>query len=89
MRNTNNPHTNKISNMALTDTFVKNAKHSGKPTGDKHSNGGGLHLHITPSGKYWRLAYRFNDKQKTLSLGRTPTYHYCRPESAVTMPASC
>jgi integrase len=58
--------------MALTDTFVKNAKPTGKPTGDKHSDGGGLHLHITPSGKYWRLAYRFNTKQKTLALGVYP-----------------
>lgn len=30
--------------MALTDTFVKNAKPSGKPTGDKYSDGGGLFL---------------------------------------------
>jgi integrase len=58
--------------MALTDTFVKNAKPTGKPTGDKHSDGGGLHLHITASGKYWRLAYRFNTKQKTLALGVYP-----------------
>ncbi len=58
--------------MALTDTFVKNAKPTGKLTGDKHSDGGGLHLHITASGKYWRLAYRFNTKQKTLALGVYP-----------------
>ena len=58
--------------MALTDTFVKYAKPTGKPTGDKHSDGGGLHLHITASGKYWRLAYRFNTKQKTLALGVYP-----------------
>jgi hypothetical protein len=41
--------------MALTDTLVKNAKPSGKASGDKHTDGGGLHLHITASGKYWRL----------------------------------
>jgi integrase len=58
--------------MALTDTFTKNAKHSGKASGDKHSDGGGMYLHITASGKYWRLAYRFNDKQKTLALGVYP-----------------
>ena len=32
--------------MALTDTFIKNAKHSGKLAGDKHSDGWGLYLHI-------------------------------------------
>jgi integrase len=58
--------------MALTDTFVKNAKHSGKPSGDKHSDGGGLYLHVTTAGKYWRLAYRFYSKQKTLAFGVYP-----------------
>lgn len=58
--------------MALTDTFVKNTKHSGKPAGDKHSDGYGLYLHITATGKYWRLAYRFAGKQKTLALGVYP-----------------
>ena len=31
--------------MALTDTFTKNTKHSGKPTGDKHTDGGGVDFH--------------------------------------------
>ena len=58
--------------MALTDTFVKNAKQSGKAAGDKHSDGGGMYLHVTKAGKYWRLAYRFAGKQKTLALGVYP-----------------
>ena len=58
--------------MALTDTFVKNTKHTGKPTGDKHSDGQGLYLHITATGRYWRVAYRFAEKQKTLALGVYP-----------------
>ena len=58
--------------MALSDTFVKQAKHSGKPAGDKHSDGGGLYLHIMAAGKYWRLAYRFGGTQKTLALGVYP-----------------
>ena len=58
--------------MALSDTFVKQAKHSGRPAGDKHSDGGGLYLHIMAAGKYWRLAYRFGLKQKTLALGVYP-----------------
>ena len=36
----------------------------------KLSDGGGLFLLIQPNDKkYWRLAYRFNGKQKTLALG--------------------
>lgn len=58
--------------MPLTDTFAKQAKHSGKPAGDKHSDGGGLYLHIMAAGKYWRMAYRFGGKQKTLALGVYP-----------------
>ena len=41
--------------MALTDTFVKNAKHSGSPSGDKHRDGGGMFLLVSASGKYWRM----------------------------------
>lgn len=58
--------------MALTDTFVKNAKYSGKAAGDKHSDSGGLYLHIGKGGKYWRMAYRYGGKQKTLSFGVYP-----------------
>lgn len=59
--------------MPLNDTFIKNStKHSGKAAGDKHSDGGGLYLHVTAAGKYWRLAYRMHGKQKTLALGVYP-----------------
>lgn len=59
--------------MALTDTFIKkSAKWSGRPIGDKHSDGGGLYLHVKEAGMYWRLAYRFGGKQKTLALGVYP-----------------
>jgi integrase len=58
--------------MALTDTFVKGVKPTGSVSGEKHSDGQGLFLHVKPAGKYWRLAYRFNDKQKTLALGIYP-----------------
>jgi hypothetical protein len=30
--------------MALTDTFVKNAKYTGKGTKEKHTDGGGMYL---------------------------------------------
>ena len=58
--------------MALTDTFVKNIKASGSPAGGKHTDGQGLHLHVKPAGKYWRMNYRFAGKQKTLALGVYP-----------------
>lgn len=58
--------------MPLTDTFVKQIKHSGRPAGDKHSDAQGLYLHVKEAGKYWRLAYRFGGKQKTLALGVYP-----------------
>lgn len=59
--------------MPLTDTFIKQNKWSGKAVGDKHSDGGGLFLHVKAAGKYWRMAYRFAGKQKTLALGVYPT----------------
>jgi integrase len=58
--------------MALTDTFIRNVKHSGRPAGDKHTDGQGLILHVTAIGKYWRLNYRYLGKQKTLALGVYP-----------------
>lgn len=59
--------------MALTDTFIKNStKHSGRPAGDKHSDGDGMYLHVMAAGKYWRMNYRFTGKQKTLAFGVYP-----------------
>ena len=58
--------------MALTDTFIKKAKHSGKPAGDKHTDGGAMYLHVKAEGKYWRMAYRMHGKQKTLYIGVYP-----------------
>lgn len=59
--------------MALNDTFIKNStKWGGKAAGDKHSDGGGLYLHVKQAGKYWRMNYRFNGKQRTLALGVYP-----------------
>jgi len=58
--------------MALTDTFVKQVKHSGAPAGDKHADGGGMYLLVSRSGKYWRMNYRFADNRKTFSMGVYP-----------------
>ena len=57
--------------MALTELKVKKTKPTDKQ--QKLSDGSGLYLLIHPNGgKYWRMDYRFNGKQKTLSLGVYP-----------------
>jgi integrase len=57
--------------MPLTDTAVRNAKPGGKPL--RLFDGGGLYLEVSPTGgKWWRLKYRFDGKEKRLSLGVYP-----------------
>lgn len=58
--------------MALTDTFVKQVKHTGKPTGDRYSDGGNMYLLVKAGGKYWRMDYSHAEKRKTLALGVYP-----------------
>lgn len=41
--------------MALTDTFVRQVKHTGKPAGDAYADGGGMYLLVKAAGKYWRM----------------------------------
>ena len=55
----------------LTDKEIKAAKPRAKEY--KLFDGGGLYLSITPKGqKWWRIKYRFEDKEKRLSLGVYP-----------------
>ena len=57
--------------MALVDTALRGLKPENKPK--KYSDGGGLFLLVNPNGsKLWRLAYRFDGKQKTLAFGAYP-----------------
>ncbi|MEJ2727945.1 MAG: integrase arm-type DNA-binding domain-containing protein, partial [Deltaproteobacteria bacterium] len=56
--------------MSLTDTTVRNAKSREKQY--KMTDEKGLYLLVTPSGKYFRLDYRFQGKRKTLALGVYP-----------------
>ncbi len=57
--------------MALTDIQVKAAKPKDKAY--KLSDAGGLHLFVTVAGgKFWRLKYRFEGKEKRRSLGAYP-----------------
>ena len=58
--------------MALTDTFIKQVKHTGKSTGDKHTDGGGMYLLVKAAGKYWRWDYAHANKRKTLAFGVYP-----------------
>jgi hypothetical protein len=60
-------------NMALTDTFVRQVKYSGKLTGDKYADSLPLYWHVKEARKYWRMSYRFNGKQRLLVLGVYPT----------------
>lgn len=57
--------------MALTDTACRNAKPRDKAY--KLSDAEGLHLLVQTNGsRLWRLAYRFDGKQRTMSLGPYP-----------------
>ncbi len=60
-------------NMPMTDTACRNAKPAEKPR--KLSDGGGLFLHVSVSGgKSWRVAYRYDGKQKLLTIGPYPAF---------------
>lgn len=57
--------------MPLTDTTIRNAKPAGKTI--KLFDERGLYLEVSPKGgKWWRLKYRFDGKEKRLSLGVYP-----------------
>lgn len=58
--------------MALSDTKLRGVKPGPKPI--KLSDGGWLYLLVNPSGsKLWRMDYRHEGKQKTLSFGPYPS----------------
>ena len=57
--------------MPLTDTAIRNAKPGAKPR--KLFDGGGLFLLLTPKGqRWWRLKYRWEGREKLISLGVYP-----------------
>ena len=57
--------------MPLTDTAIRNAKPGAKPA--KLFDERGLFMIVTPTGgKWWRFRYKFDDKEKLLSLGVYP-----------------
>ena len=57
--------------MPLTDVAIRGAKPGDKPI--RLFDGAGLYLEISPSGgRWWRLKYRFGNREKRLSLGVYP-----------------
>src|SRR5690554_3803318 len=55
----------------LTDSKVKSVKPKEKPF--RLSDGGGMYLEVMPNGsKYWRMKYRFANKEKRLAIGVYP-----------------
>jgi integrase len=57
--------------MFLSDARIRRAKPSDKQV--KLFDGNGLFLLVTPQGgRYWRFKYRFNGKEKLLSMGTYP-----------------
>src|SRR5271170_2223747 len=57
--------------MSLTNTTIRNVKSGKKPL--KLFDERGLYLEVSPSGgRWWRLKYRFEGKEKRLSLGVFP-----------------
>src|SRR5271170_540116 len=58
--------------MPLSDTAVRNAKPRNKAV--RLFDERGLYVEISPTGgKWWRFKFRFNGKEKRLSLGTYPS----------------
>lgn len=64
--------------MPLTDARIRTLKPNGKSAGVKYSDTLALHLLVKEAGKYWRMSYRFNGKQRVLALGVYPTVPLAR-----------
>ena len=59
--------------MALSEAKCKNTKPQSKT--QRLFDGGGLYLEVTPAGgKYWKLKYRYLNKEKKLSMGAYPIF---------------
>ena len=55
----------------LTDSRIRQLRPNDKV--QKVSDGGGLYVQVAPTGtKSWRMGYRFEGKQKTLTIGQYP-----------------
>lgn len=56
----------------LKDSSVKNAKPNQNGSPASYTDGGGLLLYVTKTGKYWRYRYRIEGKAGICSLGAYP-----------------
>ena len=57
--------------MSLTDTKIRKLKPEAKAR--RYSDGRGMFVEVRPNGsKLWRLAYRYNGKQKLMAFGSYP-----------------
>ena len=71
--------------MPLSDARLRTFKAVERPT--KLSDGGGLHVLVTPRGaKLWRLAYRFVGGQKLLEPGPCPGCRRYRRQTRLSDP---
>ena len=62
-----------IPKMPLNDRQIRNAKPAEAGKKAKLFDGGGLYLEVTPAGgKIFRLKYRIDGKEKTLTIGKYP-----------------
>lgn len=69
--------------MKLRDTALRTIKHTGGKGNEKHADGEGLYLVVTPAGgRLWRFDYRFNDRRKTLAMGRYPDFSLAQAREA-------
>jgi|GEM_PF-955637 len=60
--------------MPLNDRQIRNAKPAEAGKKAKLFDGGGLYLEVTPAGgKIFRLKYRIDGKEKTLTIGKYPS----------------
>jgi len=71
----------------LSDLAIRRAKPSSKT--QKHFDGGGLYLEISPAGgRWWRLKYRFGGKEKRLALGVYPEVTLALAATVVRTPST-
>ena len=77
--------------MPLNDRQIRNAKPNEAGKKAKLFDGGGLYLEVTPAGgKIFRLKYRINGKEKTLTIGKYPSVSLSEARhKPLRMPAAC
>jgi hypothetical protein len=78
------PNRQKYPQMPLTDTACKKATCPPDKPRVRLTDERGLYLEVTPKGKYFRLKYRFDDREKLLALGVYRTPALCRRERRAT-----